>query len=140
MTNFDLPNYSQYYTTEKSCKHGGLVMYIHSQFSVKSINILEDIHGWERQCIEISHKSVNSKKYIICNVYKPPNLPAEEFNMFVREFSNMLLFISNLHRSAYICGDFNIDLLQIESNHQYNVYFENIISSGYNPKITLQMS
>ena len=40
-----------------------VVMYIDNQFSVKSIQINEDINGWERQYIEISHKTMNAKKY-----------------------------------------------------------------------------
>ena len=120
MSDFYLPGYSLFHTTEKCCGHGGLMIYVHDQFSAKPLKINEDIHGWERQCIQLSHKSKNSKVYTICNIYKPPNQIADDFHTFVREYSNTLSFLSTRHRSAYICVDFNIDLLQININQLFN--------------------
>ena len=138
MTDFHLPGYELLFTTEKSCGHGGLMIYVHNQFSAKPIDINENIHEWERQCIELSHKSRSSKKYVICNIYYiPPNQIADDLNIFIREFSNTLSFISNRQHSAYICGDFNIDLLQMYTNHYYNDFFETAVSIGFLPKITL---
>ena len=37
----------------------------------------------------------------------------------------------------YICGDFNINLLKIGIKSHYNAFFENMLSSGFYPKITL---
>ena len=68
MSDFFSPNYTLYHTTGKSCGHEGLMIYIHNQFNAKSLLIDEDVHGWERQYIELSHKRNNKKKYIICNV------------------------------------------------------------------------
>ena len=137
MSDFYLPGYSLFHTTEKCCGHGGLMIYVHDQFSAKPLKINEDIHGWERQCIQLSHKSKNSKVYTICNIYKPPNQIADDFHTFVREYSNTLSFLSTRHRSAYICGDFNIDLLQININQLYSEFFDTVISSGFIPMITL---
>ena len=39
--------------------------------------------------------------------------------------------------SSYICGDFNITLLKINVKAHYNTFFENTLSSGFFPKITL---
>ena len=36
-----------------------------------------------------------------------------------------------------MCGDFNINLLEINSNTHYNDYFESIYSEGFFPRITL---
>ena len=56
MTHFHLPGYELLFTTEKSCGHGGLMTYVHNQFSANPLDINENIHGWERQCIELSKK------------------------------------------------------------------------------------
>ena len=39
MSDFDLPNYTLYHTTEKCCRHGGLMIYVHNQFNAKSLLI-----------------------------------------------------------------------------------------------------
>ena len=48
---FHLPGYELLFTTEKSCRHGGFMIYVHNQFSSKPFDINEIIHGWERQGI-----------------------------------------------------------------------------------------
>ena len=42
-----------------------------------------------------------------------------------------------MRHSSYICGDFNINLLKIKVKAHYNTFFENTLSSGFFPKITL---
>ena len=37
----------------------------------------------------------------------------------------------------YLCGDYNIDLLKIYQKNQYNLFFENLIAAGFQPKISL---
>ena len=46
--------------------------------------------------------------------------------------------LSNYGHSSYIsCGDFNINLLKIGIKSHYNTFFDNMLSSGFHPKITL---
>ena len=40
-------------------------------------------------------------------------------------------------RSIFLCGDFNINLLELNTNKRFSTYFECIISKGFFPKITL---
>ena len=44
--------------------------------------------------------------------------------------------VLSYHHSAYIWGDFNIDLLQIYTNHYYNDFLETAVSIGFLPQIT----
>ena len=37
----------------------------------------------------------------------------------------------------YTCGDYNINLLNINSNIHCNIFFENVVSCKFYPKITL---
>ena len=45
--------------------------------------------------------------------------------------------VKQLNRSSYICGDYNIDLLKIKTNKHFNDFFDNLITVGFFPKITL---
>ena len=110
MTDFHLLCYELLCTTEKSCGHGICIIYVYNQFSAKPLGINENIHGWERPLLNYHTKGEILKRSVICNIYKPPNEIADYLNIFIREFSNALSFISNRHHSAFICGDFNIDL------------------------------
>ena len=45
--------------------------------------------------------------------------------------------LCNFKKGCYICGDFNINLLDINSKQHVNEYFELICSKGFSPRITL---
>ena len=40
-------------------------------------------------------------------------------------------------KTVYLCGDYNIDLLKIDSNEKFSTFYENTTSVGFVPKITL---
>ena len=93
--------------------------------------------GWEYLCIDISYSSPNSRKYIISNIYRPPEKYIEELDRFIEEFEIFLTIIERYKKSAFICGDFNIHLLEINNNRRFNTYFESIIAKGLLPRMTL---
>ena len=75
--------------------------------------------GWEYLCIEISHNSSNKKrKYIISNIYTPPEKYIEELERFSEEFEIFLTTIKLYKKSAFICADFNINLLETNNNRR----------------------
>ena len=51
---------------------------------------------------------------------------------------NILLLLLLLTRSkfVYVCGDYNIDLLKVNSNNDYCLLYGNVLSSSFAPKIT----
>ena len=57
--------------------------------------------------------------------------------VFLAEFSTLLQRVKNLNKLSYICEDYNIDLLKVKINPRFGEFFDNIISSGFFPKITL---
>ena len=71
------------------------------------------------------------------NIYRPPEKFVVELDLFIGEFSDFLNSLRNYNRSTFVCGDFNINLLEITSNHHVSEYFESICSMGYFPRITL---
>ena len=54
-----------------------------------------------------------------------------------QEFEIFLTIIKCYKKSAFICGDFNINLLEIYNNRHFNTYFDSIIANGFFPRITL---
>jgi len=135
----NLTNYKMFNQVGKCPGHShcGLIIYVHDQFTCKEINFNISATGWEFMCIEMAHCSPNSKKYVVCNIYRPPEKSMEELDLFIDEFSTFLTVVKHLNRSSFICGDFNINLLEINTNRHFNTYFENIISKGFFPRITL---
>ena len=134
----NLENYELIHQTNQCCAHGGLIIYVHKQFKCKHLNNINlQSTDWEYLCVEVSHRKPHSKKYIICNVYRKPGVILNEFEQFVQEFELFMVNIKNLKHSSYLCGDYNIDLLRINTDRHFCQYFNNIIANGFLPLITL---
>ena len=116
---------------------GRSVTYVHDTFKSEEIHIDQIKTGWEQLTVEILHNAQNAKKIIISNIYRPPERYVVELDLFISEFSHFIDSLRGLNRSSFICGDFNINLLDINSNEHVNEYFESICSRGFFPKITL---
>ena len=114
---FNLKDYNMVYQTSQCCRHGGLLIYIHKQFKYTLIDTInQDATGWEYLCVEMSHRTPHSQKYLLCNVYRKPGEIVDEMNAFLTEFSTLLQKVKNLNKLSYICGDYNIDLLKLKVN------------------------
>ena len=66
------------------------VIYLHNDYEYEPLpDIVKHITGWEQLFLTIIHKNLNSKKYIIGNVYRVPNEIVGNCNNFTDEFSNL---------------------------------------------------
>ena len=52
--------------------HCGLITYVHDLFNTEELHIDQITTGWEHLTLEVSHNTQNAKKYIISNIYRPP--------------------------------------------------------------------
>ena len=118
-----------------------MVIYVHTKFTCTPIDaISQTATGWEYMCVELSHQTPRSPKYLVCNIYRKPGELREDFNLFLQEFASFTFKVKRANKSSYICGDYNIDiidLLQIQRNAHFNEFFDNEISFGFFLKITL---
>ena len=134
---FKLHSY-QLVSKGKYCSnHGGLLIYVHNDFLWEPLDIRESTTGWENLFIKIRHKSLGSKPYIIGNVYRLPKELLPEFHTFMDEFAETLETLQVNRNAIYLCGDFNIDLLKINTKIHYNTFYNNLIAAGYLPRISL---
>ena len=74
------------------------------------------------------------KNIIIGCIYRHPSMNLEEFN---DKTSEMLEKVRKENKQIYLMGDFNIDLLKIESDTNIAMFFDNITSNFFVPHITL---
>ena len=133
---FQLSHAKLLHRGKQCCKHGGLFIYVHDRFNVEPLNLAFTCTKWEGYCIKISQTEPFIKHHIIANIYKPPYEGSEDFDVFLKEFNDFVNLLQNYGHSSHICGDFNINLLKIHSK-PHNTFFENMLSSGFYPKITL---
>ena len=113
-----IPGYHLISTGHYASTHGGLVMYLNQRwdYNLKTCDTVSKL--WERQIVEIIDPNVKlRKKIIVGNIYRPPNISRESFNVFMEEFNDTLVEFYANNQNTYLCGDYNIDLLKINSMH-----------------------
>ena len=139
MNYFNLPNYTLVYDDYRLSSHGGLITYIHNSFDFRRLDILEYNQistVYESIIIEICKKISKFNKYIIGNIYRRPSDSVDELTLFIEEISTVLSKLNKLSQRSYICGDFNINLLNINNSDHCNNFFEGITTLGFLPQIT----
>ena len=62
---------------------------------------------------------------------------AEDLCAFTNEYSDLLKLLKTRSKFTEICGDYNIDILNICSNNNYNTLYETVISCSFAQKIML---
>ena len=114
-----------------------ILMYVHNDYHWEHITIKECTTGWENLFIKIRNKSPGSKTNIIGNIYRVPKELLSDFHTFQEEFDEALELLRTNRSPVYLCGDFSIDLLKVNSKNRYNTFYNSLTAAGYLPRISL---
>ena len=133
----EIPNYQMVAKTRKCCGHGGLLIYLHQDFTYTEIKT-PDSDIWESLSLEIFHENLKNK-ITLTNLYRPPKLNNcnTTIDQFLTEFHPLLHRLSSDNCDSVITGDFNIDLLKISERSKYQEYYDMLVASGFYPQIML---
>ena len=133
--NIDIPGYNKFIFEPTQSTHGGTGFYVNKNMNFierKDLNI-NSINNCEACFIEI--KFQNKKNLIIGCLYRHPTSPVS-----VKDFNNGYLvpIIQKLNlenKQIMLVGDFNIDLLKINSNNDSNDFYNTLTSCLLTPFI-----
>ena len=76
-------------------------------------------------------------KIVIGNIYSPPRNLLENFKTFYKELEAILQKLNSNTPETIIAGDFNIDLLKVNTNATFSDFFDLVTAHNFIPKITL---
>ena len=72
------------------------------------------------------------KKATICCIYRAPNTNLD----MLSDFMYNTIFRNKRNKTIYVCGDFNVDLLQYDKHRDTNNFIDQLYSLGLHPPIT----
>ena len=101
---FTLDNYHSPLTKHRNRNGGGVAIYVRNNLAVKRLPHLETPGVEWVWCLV----KVKQKTLIICSVYVPPNLPLDQYSLFIVKLSENIL-AAQLYApdNIVILGDFN---------------------------------
>ena len=84
------------------------------------------------ESVWIEIKNTNSKNIVCDRLYRHPCYDLSEFLHYLEK---CIKIIAKENKEVYICGDFNIDLLKIETLNSNQEYYNLLCSYGFLPQI-----
>jgi hypothetical protein len=133
---FSLDGYTTITFPATCSSHTGLVIYLHDSlnFDIRQVEFNNKI--WEGIFVDIQHESFN-KDLTLCNIYRPPRSRNADIDLFLEDFAPVIASLSSNSNNVALCGDLNIDLLQIDHRLKFNEYFDMYVTNGFKSNITL---
>ena len=125
-----LPNYTFVGNTRQGKRGGGVGIFIHDNIKFKrrtDLDICNEVV--ESIFIEVFN---TLKNYIVGVIYKPPQ---QTVKSFIDNIQFPLNTISNERKESIIMGDFNVDLMKINTVQYVNDFIDNFTSYSYLPQI-----
>ena len=132
-----LDGYNSYHVNASSSSHGGVVTYVDNTYDVTIKAQVNNSDIWDGLFLEIKHENIKNK-IIVGNIYKPPkdNNNSGNVNGIINELEPILSDLSNTNSEVLICGDYNINLLKINSGQHFSYFFDTMLTHSFFPKIT----
>ena len=90
---------------------------------------------YESVWVELKNKK--SKNVICGSIYRHPHDTNDIYNNFLKELEFNLTKITKENKIAYLCGDFNSDLLKYGEVNNYRKFYDLLSSYGFLPMILL---
>ena len=129
----NLPSYHEPQSTPTEAAKGGTLLYIGDNLNYKPRKDLEiyETKKIESTFVEIINKT--GKNIIIGCIYKHHTISPKDFTLAM---APLLSKLSKEKKTCYLAGDFNMNLLQIESNTDIELYFDELTDTNFTPLIT----
>ena len=132
--NITLQGYNMEHCTTESTK-GGALLYISSKHNYKVRNDLKLYKPKLLESVFIEILKPRKKNTIIGCVYRHPCMSVSEFNDTY--LNSLLNKLSLENKSLIIMGDFNINLLNSDSDNDISDFLDQMLSNSLTPGITI---
>ena len=127
---YQLNDYYMYHLDRVGRKGGGVAIYMKNTFKHRLLNQMTYVVNDLLECMSIELTDLNNNKNIVTCLYRQPDSSIDDF------INNIEKLFTNKQRNIYLCGDFNINLFNYNSNNQVNNFLDSIYSLGLFPLIT----
>uniref|UniRef100_A0A8C7XUM2 Reverse transcriptase domain-containing protein n=1 Tax=Oryzias sinensis TaxID=183150 RepID=A0A8C7XUM2_9TELE len=128
---FELENYELNYVNRVNKKGGGVAIYVEKNTKFTVIDKLSVAVDGILECLTVEICNNSGKNVIISCVYRSPGSSLEVFSDWMEK-----MFTSLNNKILYICGDFNIDLINPSKHKGTDDFISRMYGMSLYPTIT----
>ena len=128
----NIMSFNAYHRVRDGRRGGGIAIYVNEQINCRSLDDLcVSLNHVECLFLECHHKNV---KFVIGCIYRPPD---GDFDSFINHMEQVLQLLSrSSYTEVFICGDFNTNMLEYQSDFHCSTFLNIMSSFSYIPLIT----
>ena len=134
-TLYDIDNYDHVCQYRQNKKGGGVSLFIKSDITYKVIDPLK-VNDEFMECIFVEiddcHVCPGKKSVLVGVVYRPPNTNLSDFNS---RLEGILQLLKKENKLVYIMGDFNVNLLGIDTHPASSDFLNLLYAYAFFPLI-----
>ena len=134
VSDLNIPDYVSIPLRATCSSHGGLMIYLHKDFQYNVKDFYNPNDKWEGQFLDVYGNGL-TQKIALCNVYRPPRDRNADIENFMNDIFPIIETISREPGDKMIVGDFNINLLKMNTRAKYADFLDMIFNSGFVPQI-----
>ena len=127
---FELNGYELRYNNRKNKGGGGVAIYVDVSLNFRVLDCMTTVVDNLLECITIEICKEKHKNVIISCIYRAPGSSIEIFNEWIEG-----MFSQINSKIVFICGDFNIDLLNPNKHNITEEFVNTMYSMSLIPKI-----
>ena len=130
---FDLEGYKVIHVVRNSKRGSGCSLYVNELFN---FNIVKPFYMSQTNmfgCVTVDLEIINHRNIKVVCVYRAPGNSISDFS---KKWEEILQQMSLGNKDIYICGDFNINLLNCDSHSETEQFVYIMYSAGLFPAIT----
>ena len=133
--NISIPGYDNFIFEPTETTHGGTGFYIKDSIDYISRKDLQINSPGDFESIFIEIQFPKKKNLVIGCVYRHPSSDISIQDFTDLHLSPVLQKVSTENKQCVLMGDFNVDLLKINSHNHSNEFYNNLTSHFFTPYI-----
>ena len=134
LSNIEISNYKVEQCSTESA-NGGALLYVKNDTMYKVRNDLKMYKSKNLESIFIEIINTNNKNIVVGCVYHHPSMDANQFSEHYLSILNEKLLLEK-NKEIILMGDFNINLLRYNEDHNSTDFLDQIYSCSLIPRIT----
>ena len=128
---FEMDGYELVYVNRKNKAGGGVAIYVDNGLKFKVLDDMTTVVDNLFECLTIEVCMERGRNIIISCIYRAPGTSIDVFTEYVES-----MLVSKNNKTIFICGDFNIDLLNPNKVKAIDDCIDTMYSMSLFPKIT----